>query len=146
MKGQSTSQSTNQYDYKSPPSWAGMDAFNANLSAFDTADPSISYNFANQRSAANNRISNPFGPGISPEVADAMKYQSNEQLNQGQGQALREDSFNRRNAKQSALATGAALTAPSLVQTAGTNNTQSTTPIGPSLISAIGEIGGGALG
>jgi hypothetical protein len=97
------------------------------------------------RKNVGNRLDNPFGPNFSPEVSDAIKYSENQNIDQMQGQAGREDAFNRKNAKVSAKMTNAALHAPTLTQTGGSMQGSQTAALGPALIGAAGAIGGGAL-
>lgn len=147
MKGKTQQQTTNTYGFQSPPSWGGLEDFDKSISeAYDTADPSIPYTFANMRNNVNSRLSNPFGPNYSPEVADAMKYSETQNIDQMQGQAMREDSFNRKNAKVTAKATKAGMTAPILTQTGGSMTGSQTTPWGPAVIGAVGAVGAGAMG
>lgn len=148
---QDTRQSqTNTYAYVPPPITSQQSAYDEHIkSAYDTADPSIAYNFANQRESLNNTFNNPFGANVSPEVQQAIQTAGNEASYQAQGQAMREDVFNRKQGKTTALAGSASMTAPQLVQTGGSSTgsmvgTQ-TTPIGPSLIAAAGNVGSAAL-
>ena len=150
MKSKSTSkqQQTNTYGHIQTPITAQQQAFDDHIkTAYDQADPNIPYQFNNAREALNNRFDNPFGADISPEVRDAVKYEQGNFIDQAQGQAAREDSFNRKQAKTGALATSAGMVAPQLVQTGGSSigsGTQ-TTPLGPALIGAVGQIGGGYM-
>jgi hypothetical protein len=113
---------TNSYQYMAPPDTADTSAYRNSINqAYDTPDPSIAYNFGAQRNKLMDRYQeNPFGADYSPEVRDAAKYSGMNDLDQMQGQAYREDSFNRKNAKVGALGGIAGLTAPQLAQTGGT--------------------------
>lgn len=153
MKSKTKTQSTNTNTYQqiAPDMTAERAAFNANIDkAYGSSDPSINYQFANAREGLNNSYANPFGANISPEVQQASLLNANQQLNQAQGQALREDQFNRRNAKTQALGAAAGMAAPQLVQTGGTSTgMQTTNPgIGGLLmagIGAAGQVGAGAM-
>jgi hypothetical protein len=122
MGKKKTKQETkNTYNYMTPPSTPDTSAYREQIAkSYDTPDPSIPYAFSNARNQIKDRFSNPFGADYSSEVQDAAKYAGNSALDQAQGQAMREDQFNRANAKVSAQGGLAGLTAPNLVQTGGT--------------------------
>jgi hypothetical protein len=148
-KKQKTQQTqTNTYQYMAPPSTPDTDAYRNSINqAYDTPDPSIAYNFGAQRNKMMDRYQNPFGADYSPEVNDAVKYSGQNDLDQAQGAAYREDSFNRKNAKVGALGGLAGMTAPQLAQTGGTmsgTTTQSGGMLGQ-LIGAGAGIGSAAL-
>lgn len=147
MKSKSTQQTQNTYGWQTPPQTAAQSLLNTHLmTAFDTPDPTIPYIFSNQRGQLRNRFDNPFGFNYSPEVRDANMYARNEEIGQKEGQAFREDRFNRNNAKTSALLSNASLNAPVLTQTGGSMQGTQTSAIGPALIGLAGSIGGAALG
>lgn len=146
MKSKTKSQSTNTYGYQTPPHWAGAEEFHNQIGQLDKGDPSIPFAFAHQREELKNRFDNPFGFNYSPEVQDAIKYSQGQNIDQAEGQAHREDYYNRQQAKLGALGAYAGMTAPTLVQTGGTFQGTQTQPIGPALIGAAGQIGGAALG
>lgn len=119
MKQKSTT--TNTHEYKTPPTTQAQQTFDTNANtAYDMADPTIPYTFGNLRENVSNKLDNPFGFNYSPEVAEAQRYSQNNMIDQAQGQAGREDTFNRRAAKTSALAISAGGHAPQLVQSGGT--------------------------
>lgn len=148
-KTKSQSTTTNTYGWQAPPVTEAQTNYdNWANTAFDTPDPSIPYTFGNMRQNLNNRFDNPFGFNYSPEVAEANKYSQNNQIDQAQGQAHREDSFNRKNAKGAALAGSAAGHAPVLTQTGGSSTgSQSTNAMGiiGAGIGAAGQIGAAAM-
>lgn len=146
MKSKHENTVTNTYGWQTPPSTPQSQALDAQIAKYDTPDPTIPYVFNNRRNQLNNRFDNPFGFNYSPEVQEAQKYARGQELDQAQGQAHREDNFNRMNAKTAALAGSAALHAPVLTQTGGHEQGFQTTPWGPALIGAAGQIGGAALG
>jgi hypothetical protein len=141
--------STNTYGWQQNPGSADQDAYRASInSAYDTPDASIPFAFNNARESVKNRYSNPFGADYSPEVADAARYSGMNELNQAQGQAVREDAFNRKQGKTAALGGLAQMTGPQLVQTGGTQNTTQSNGImgvlGP-IMQAGASLGGAAL-
>jgi hypothetical protein len=148
-KVKTTQQTANTYGFQTPPSTPDTSAYRDQINkAYDSPDPSIGYSFAGARQRIGDRYgNNPFGADYSPEVRDAAQYAGVSDLDQAQGQALREDSFNRKNAKVGALGGLAGLTAPQLVQTGGTmtgTQTQSGGMLGQILGAGAG-IGSAAL-
>jgi hypothetical protein len=148
-KTKTDQRTTNTYNYMAPPDTADTSAYRDSINkAYDTPDPSIGYSFAGARQRVGDRYgANPFGADYSPEVADAARYSGISDLDQAQGQAYREDAFNRKNAKVGALGGIAGLTAPQLVQTGGTmtgTQTQSGGMLGQILGAGAG-IGSAAL-
>lgn len=113
--------------------------------AYDTADPTIAYSFNNARNNLKDRYSNPFGANYSAEATDAAKYAGMNELDQGQGAALQADAFNRKNAKVGALGGIAGLTAPTLVQTGGTQNTTQSGGLFGQILGAAAGVGSAAL-
>jgi hypothetical protein len=146
MKSKTKQETKNTYGWQTPPTTAAQTAFEGQIKEYDTPDPTIPYTFANLKENLNNRLDDPFGMNFSPEVSGAIKTAGNERLIQGQGQALREDRFNRMGAKTGAMAINAAAQAPQLVQTGGSMVGTQTAPIGPAIIGAVGSIGGAAIG
>lgn len=146
MKSKSKQQSTTTYNYMTPPTTPQQQEFDTWAhEAFNTPDPNIPYTFANMREGVNNRLDNPFGADYSPEVRDAIRYNENNKIDQAQGQALREDTFNRQAGKGAALATSAAGHAPNLVATGSQGTSTTTQPILPPLIGAGASLGSAAL-
>jgi hypothetical protein len=137
---------TNSYGWQQNPGSADIDALRKQVgSSFDTPDPSIAYNFGAQRNKMMDRYQNPFGADYSPEVNDAVKYSGQNELDQMQGQAYREDAFNRKSGKINAMGSLAALTGPQLTQTGGTSNTVQSTPMWGQILGAGAGIGQAAL-
>lgn len=138
MKSKSTTSQTNTYGYQTPPTTAQQTAFDQHVqTAYDTPDPTIPYTFGNMRKNVDDRLHDPFGFNYSPEVSDAIKYNEHNRIDQAQGQALREDSFNRKGAKTQALAASAAGHAPQLVQTGGTGTTVTNPGVGGLLMGGL---------
>ena len=130
-KKKTTQQSsqTNTYSFMNPPDTQDTIALRNQInSAYDTPDPTIPYSFARRREQVGNRFSNPFGHNYSPEVADAIKYNDINELDQEQGVANRMDRFNRRQAKTQALGGLASQTAPRAFQTGSSGTGTQTTP------------------
>lgn len=148
MGSKTTTSTKNTYEYMTPPETPEMAALKKAVSTtYDTIDPSIAYSFNNARQTAQDRLDNPFGADYSPEVSDALRYAVDQDMNQQQGQAMREDAFNRGQAKIGALGAIAAGTAPQLV-TSGTSGTQKTSSAGGifgTLASAGATVGSAAL-
>lgn len=142
-KSKTQTTQTNTYGYMTPPDNADTIALREQINkAYDTPDASIPYSFARRREAVQNRFGNPFGANYSPELADAIKYNDINDLDQEQGAAIRLDKFNRRQAKTAAMAGLAGHTAPRLVQTGGSGTTVSQQPFNwGSLIGAGAQIG-----
>lgn len=144
-KKQKTEQ-TNTYGYMTPSNTPDINAYRDTVNtAYDTPDPNIPFAFAQARDQANNRFDNPFGADYSPEVRDAAKYANNNSLDQAQGQALREDTFNRKIGKVGAQGALAGLTAPQLVQTGGNSTTTQSGGLAQQLIGAGASIGSAAI-
>jgi len=115
MKSKTTQTQSNTYGYQTPPTTSQQTEFDNHVrSAYDTPDPTIPYTFGNMRKNVDNRLNDPFGFNYSPEVSEAIKYNEHNQIDQAQGNALREDAFNRKNAKTQGLAMSAAGHAPQL--------------------------------
>lgn len=143
--GRSRTRTTNTYSYMTPPRTQALDAFEAEInSAYDTPDPTIGYTFGKAEQNLEDRFDNPWGFNYSPEVKEASLYAGKEELNQARGAVLREDAFNRKNAKVQARGVVAGYQQPQLVQTGGTST--QTQPILPSIIGAVGTAAGGWLG
>lgn len=149
MKSKTQQKSTNTFSHVTPPETAAQRAFDEHVrTAYDTPDPTIPYTFANMRENVSNRLDNPFGHNYSPEVAEAMRYSQIGMIDQAQGQANREDAYNRRMAKTQGLAASAQMRAPQLVQTGGTSTTTHNPGMGNIImqgISAGASLGSAAL-
>jgi hypothetical protein len=146
MKSKNEQTTTNTYGWQTPPQTAQGQAYDEwARNAFTTADPTIPYTFGNMRKNLNNRFDNPFGFNYSGEAADAIKYDQNNEIDQAQGQALREDRQYRNQARGSALAVSAAQNAPQLTQTGGHTYGWQSQPIGPAIIGAVGAMGSAAI-
>lgn len=147
MKSKTTQQNTNTYGWMAPQQTAQQSAYDQHVkTAYDTPDPTIPYTFGNMKQNVNNRFDDPFGFNYSPEVKGAIKYSENNRIDQMHGQALREDRFNRTNAKTSALAGSAGMAAPQLVQTGGSMQGTQTQAWGTAAIGAVGSVGSAWLG
>lgn len=147
MKSKTKQTNTNTYGWQTPPQSQSQAAYDQHVkTAYDTPDPTIPFTFGNMKENVNNRLDNPFGYNYSPEVSEAIKYNENNRIDQMHGQALREDRFNRTQAKTAALAGSAAGNAPVLTQTGGTMTGSQTSAWGPAAIGAIGSVGGAYLG
>jgi hypothetical protein len=147
MKSKSTQTSTNSFAYQTPPTTPQQQAFDTYAqTAFERPDPSIGYTYGNMRENVANRFANPYGANYSPEVADSIRYNQLNTINQAQGQAYREDAHSRRAAKAGVLATSAGLHAPQLTQTGGHQVGTQVGAIGPAIIGAVGSIGAAAMG
>lgn len=128
-----------------PPTTAAQTAFDQHVSkAYDTPDPTIPYTFGNMRNNMNNRMDNPFGFNYSPEVSESIKYNENNNIDQMQGQAMREDKFNRNAAKTQALAGSAAAHSPQLVQSGSSGTVVQNPGIGGLLMGGLNA--GASLG
>lgn len=143
--------STNTYGWQTAPTTQAQQSFDTYVKdAFETPDPSIGYQFGKMRENIKNRVDNPFGHNYSPEVQEALQYSGENELDQQQGQALREDASTRKQLKLGGLGASAAAHAPVLTQTGGTmqgTQTQSQ-PWGNYLmggISAGAQLGSAAL-
>lgn len=150
MKGKQTQQTQNTFAYHAPVEDAQYNQAvgefgNMVNDSFNTADPSIQYNFARMRNESRKRMDNPFGANYSPEARDAFRYASDQELNQAQGQALREDAFQRKQGKLLAKATEVGFRAPQLVTSQSNSQGTVSQPWGPALIGAAGSIGSAAM-
>lgn len=135
-KSKTKTTQTNSYGWQTPPTTPQQGQFDQwAQGSFNTPDPSIPYAFNNMRESVNNRLNNPFGADYSPEVNDAIRYNENQSINQMQGQAVREDAFNRNIARGQALQTSAGMHAPNLVATGSSGTTISQ----PSMMGLIGQ-------
>lgn len=140
MKSKQTTNQTMTHGFATPPMTEQQKQFNSFAqTAFDQADPTIPYYFNNLRAQSRDRYdpNNVYNADYSPEVRDAARYSNDESINQAQGQALREDSFNRKNAKLQALGMSANAAAPIFHQTGGTSVTTSNPGLGGILMGAL---------
>jgi hypothetical protein len=114
-----------------------------------TLDPTIPYNFAQQKEDFNNSYVNPLGAYTTPAVRDAAVRANNERMNVAQSQAVQGSQYNADNTNYGRTAGVAAMTAPQLVQTGGTQTqTQSGGLLGQILggVAQVGASYAGGLG
>lgn len=146
MKSKHDTTTTNTYGWQTPPATAQATAYDDwAKTAFTNPDPTIPFTFGNMRKNLNNRFDNPFGHNYSGEAADAIRYEQNNEIDQAQGQAVRESNYSNSQARGSALAVSAGQHAPQLVQTGGRSQGWQTQAIGPALIGAAGAMGSAAI-
>lgn len=147
-KSKQTQNTTNTWGSVTPTNTADMQAYRDAIGGtFDKTDPTIPYVFNQARNNAKNRFDDPFGHEVSPEVRGAYMHETMNNIDQAQGQAIREDSSNRRFGKLQALQNLASMTAPQIVQTGGssTGTTVQSQPILPALLQLGGQLGGAAM-
>lgn len=147
MKSKSKTTQTYSHGWATPPQTDAQRRFDTFANeAFETSDPTIPFYFNNLRKQSQDRYSENemFTSNYSPEVRDAARYNSTGNLDQAQGQALREDAFNRKGAKLNALAMSAQAGAPVFHQTGGTATTVSNPGLGGVLMGAMSA--GASLG
>lgn len=85
------------------------------------ANPAIQFSAARRKRSIRNSLANPFGANVSPETLEAMRYAREAEVDQDAGQAMKEDYFNRKQARFQKLYAMAGLTQPRIVQTGGTS-------------------------
>lgn len=131
MKSKKKEEQKINYQFYTPPTTEAQQKYDTLVdSSYDTADPSIGYSFGRAHEAVANRFDNPFGADYSPEVRDAIKYNEHSQLDQMQGQAMREDSAYRKSAKLAAQGQSAANHAPLFASSGGTVTSTSSPGLG----------------
>ena len=149
MKSKKKEEQKINYNFYTPPTTPQQAKFDSMVdTAFDTPDPSIGYSFAKQRENVQNRFNNPFGGDYSPEVRDAITYAETSNLDQAQGQALREDTMMRKTGKIAAAGQSAQAHAPLFASSGGTVTTTSNPGFGSIIgagISAGAQLGSAAL-
>jgi hypothetical protein len=133
-KTKTNQQTTASYGWQTPPTTPDVTALQTEIDQGEQADPSIQYRAGMQKKALANSLSNPFGSNVSPETLEAIKYARGSDIDQQTGQAMREDSFRRKQSRFQKLYAKAGLTGPRLTQTGGTMQGSVSQPIWSDLL------------
>ena len=141
---------TTAYDWMTPPDTADISA----VRDFQFQhDPRISYNFARAAQRIDDTYRNPLGGASTPQIRDASRRASHEDLAQEEAQALREESQGLQGLDYARRVDVAGMTQPRLAQTSssgtssGTSNIQGTSSQNPlgSIISGGSGIAGALI-
>lgn len=117
FKKTTTTDSTMGYEHFQTPGWAGLDA----LKAWKPKDdPSIGYNFANQRNDLERSFVAPTGSYQTPELREQQMRSGIQEIGQNEAQARRMDQYGQNAMQLDQLGTVAGLSAPKFAQTKGT--------------------------
>lgn len=115
--GKQKTKQTVTHAWKAPPETADVSALREMKA---TADPSIPFQYSKARQNYANTFANPLGSYTSPSTKEAAARVTNQALAQDEAQALEQSQFNANNANFGRQATVAQMTAPTLVNTGGT--------------------------
>ena len=110
----------NDYKFFQKPGWQELTDFkNWN----PQSDPSIPFNFGNQRNDFERSFVQPIGGYVTPEMQNQQKRSGLQQIGQTEAQARREDMYDQNKLKLGQLGQAAALAAPEFAQTKSTQKT-----------------------
>jgi hypothetical protein len=141
-KKKTKSESTNTYQYLQPPDTQDI----KDLRSMDIQeDPGIGHQFALLKENVHNSYMNPLGAYTTPDVREKQLRATDMDINQQETQAHRVGQYDvnqQRIGKQTGLA---ALTAPKLAQTGGTQTTTQSGDILGQIIGAGAQVGSAAL-
>lgn len=112
-----TTTNTNTYGWQASPGSADIDALRGMKAKADT---NIPYLYARMREKLGNSYNNPMGAYTSPAVRDAVSRNAGQGLALDEAQAVRASQQQADNVNYGRQAGVAAMTAPQLVQTGGT--------------------------
>ena len=117
FKKTNTTTETNEYQHFQTPGWAELDA----LKAWKPQDdPSIPFNYANQRNDLERSFVAPTGSYQTPELREQQMRSGIQEIGQNEAQARRADQYGQNTLELDQLGTVAGLKAPKFAQTKGT--------------------------
>lgn len=117
MGGQkATSTTENEYKFFQKPGWQELDDFKK---WNPQSDPTIPFNFANQRNDLERSFVAPTGSYQTPEMREQQMRSGIEQIGQNETQARRADQYDQSQLKLGQLGQAASLAAPEFAQTKG---------------------------
>lgn len=111
----------NTYDWKQVPTWQGLEDFKAWQ---PQDDPTIPHRFATQKRQFAQTFQNPLGAYTTPELQRQQVQSGLNEISQAQGQAYRENAFDRNQQQLGQRQAVMAATRPDLVQTGGQTTQQ----------------------
>lgn len=141
-KKKTESTSTNSYNYVAPPDTADVTALRG---VNFTEDPGIAHQYGLAKERLDENMDNPLGPYTTSDVRMKQRAAGIKGLNQEESMAHRQGQYDVNMLNNAKLQGLAALTAPKLVQTGGTQTqTQSGDVLGQ-LIGGAAGVGSAAL-